>query len=65
LQDFAAKSLDLFREHVDLAVENTVPERSNFITKLQDIARLNTVFILDEKDNSTGYIIELPIVTAV
>ncbi len=57
---FSQKSLDLFREGIDHAVENTIPERVRFITKLQEIIRTNSTFILNERDqNMIKHIIQL------
>ena len=49
-----------FLEHIDHAVENTVPNRIRFMTKLQDIVRLNQPFIQGEKDqNAIQYVLSL------
>jgi hypothetical protein len=47
---YLLESLDVFRERVDFAVENSVPAPKEFLSTLKEIVRLNQRFIESKED---------------
>lgn len=57
--EYLLDSLDVFRERVDYAVENSVPAPKKFVNTLKEMVRMNRRFIESKDDeDDVRYILE-------